>query len=57
MTRRVRMKASASDTGLEWNTAIWFNKKRNNYLLPIKADIRNKAPLKPEEMVSVSISI
>jgi len=52
-----RMKASANVNGLEWNTAIWFDKKLNTYLLPIKADIRKKASLKLDDRINVSISI
>jgi len=29
----------------KWETAIWFDTKRNTYLLPIKAEIRKKENL------------
>lgn len=52
-----RMKASANVNGSEWETAIWFDKKLDTYLLPIKADIRRKAGLNLEDNVSVSILV
>lgn len=35
-----RLKATAEIGNTQWNTAIWFDTKRNTYLLPLKADIR-----------------
>ncbi len=52
-----RMKARAVIGKLEWNTAIWYDRKKNTYLLPIKADIRNKACLTLDKSITVSISI
>lgn len=52
-----RMKASANVNGLKWDTAIWFDKKLDTYLLPIKADIRRKASLNSDDKISVSIII
>ncbi|XLS29621.1 DUF1905 domain-containing protein [Flavobacteriaceae bacterium M23B6Z8] len=52
-----RMKASAHLDGIQWETAIWFDKRLDTYLLPIKADIRKKAVLNLDDKVSVSISI
>ncbi len=52
-----RMKASAAIGKLEWDTAIWYDRKRNTYLLPVKADIRRKADLKLDEAIVVSIWI
>lgn len=37
-----RLKASASIGNCEWETAIWFDKKHNTYLLPLKSEIRKK---------------
>ena len=37
-----RMKATAAINHIKWDTAIWFDKKRNTYLLPIKAEVRKK---------------
>lgn len=52
-----RMKASAAIGKIEWDTAIWFDKKSNTYLLPVKADIRRKGCLQIGETISVSIWI
>ena len=52
-----RMKSSANVNGIEWETAIWFDKKLDTYLLPIKADIRRKLGLNLDDKISVSISI
>lgn len=40
-----RLKATAKIGNTEWKTAIWFDTKRNTYLLPIKATIRSKEHL------------
>jgi hypothetical protein len=37
-----RLKAKAKIGNSEWKTAIWFDTKRNTYLLPLKAEIRKK---------------
>lgn len=37
-----RMKIIAQIGEIKWNTAIWFDSKRNTYLLPMKAEIRTK---------------
>lgn len=52
-----RMKASATVKRFEWDSAIWFDKKLDTYLLPLKAVIRKKASLKLDERITVSISI
>lgn len=41
-----RLKATAKIGDTEWKTAIWFDTKKNTYLLPLKADIRKKKTLK-----------
>lgn len=41
-----RLKATAKIGGSEWKTAIWFDTKRNTYLLPVKATIRSKENLR-----------
>ena len=37
-----RLKATAKIANTQWETAIWFDTKQNTYLLPIKAEIREK---------------
>ena len=41
-----RMKAVAQIEDLRWETAIWFDTKMDTYILPIKAEVRNKGNLK-----------
>ena len=43
-----RLKATARIGKTEWKTAIWFDSKRNTYLLPLKAEIRKKENVKKE---------
>ncbi len=52
-----RMKASARISEIEWNTAIWFDKKRDTYLLPLKAEIRQKAKLKAGDDIQLILWI
>ncbi len=52
-----RMKVIASIQKVEWDTAIWFDKKQGIYLLPIKAEIRNSNKLTLDQFIEVSISI
>ncbi len=52
-----RMKAIASINDIEWDTAIWFDKKADTYLLPVKADIRKRANLALNQSIDVRISI
>lgn len=44
-----RMKAIAQIGELKWETAIWFDTKKDTYILPIKAEIRKKGKLHVEE--------
>lgn len=52
-----RMKAWACISEIEWNTAIWFDKKRGTYLLPLKAEIRQKAKLKAGDEIELVLWI
>ncbi|WP_299626650.1 DUF1905 domain-containing protein [uncultured Tenacibaculum sp.] len=52
-----RMKAIAKINEVEWNTSIWFDKKNETYLLPLKADIRKKAQLTLDLKIDVSIKV
>jgi hypothetical protein len=52
-----RLKANAKIGGCEWKTAIWFDTRHNTYLLPIKAEIRNKENLKVNQEIKVTIWI
>lgn len=50
-----RMKAEAQINEVQWETAIWYDSKRETYLLPIKADIRRMTGLLEEQNVEVSL--
>ena len=50
-----RMKAFACMGELTWETAIWFDTKLDTYLLPIKAEIRNKNSLKINQNIEMAI--
>lgn len=50
-----RLKATAKIGNTEWNTAIWFDTKRNTYLLPIKAMIRSQENLMLGEDIITTI--
>jgi hypothetical protein len=50
-----RLKATAKIGTTEWKTAIWFDTKRNTYLLPVKADIRTKEKLTIGKAFTVAI--
>jgi hypothetical protein len=52
-----RLKATAQIGNCEWKTAIWFDTKRNTYLLPLKAEIRKKEKLIINKTVSVILYI
>ena len=50
-----RLKAIARIGKTEWKTAIWFDTKRNTYLLPIKSEIRKKENVENETEIDVAI--
>ncbi|WP_035483138.1 DUF1905 domain-containing protein [Gaetbulibacter saemankumensis] len=50
-----RMKAIAEIGSKRWETAIWFDTKRNTYILPIKAEIRKKLNLTTNDMIHLTI--
>lgn len=52
-----RMKVTAIVKNISWETAIWFDTKKNTYLLPLKAEIRKKGGLKLDDIVSLNILI
>ncbi|HMX04993.1 MAG TPA: DUF1905 domain-containing protein [Chitinophagales bacterium] len=37
-----RLQITAKIGNTEWKSAIWYDTKRKTYLLPLKAEIRNK---------------
>lgn len=52
-----RLKAKASIGQYEWETAIWFDTKKNTYLLPLKSEVRKKCGLHETNTVEVVIYI
>lgn len=50
-----RLKATAEIGISQWKTAIWFDTKKNTYLLPIKAEIRKKENIDAEKLIDVII--
>ena len=52
-----RLKITAKIGGTEWRTAIWFDTKRQTYLLPIKGEIRKKEKIGAEQEVTVTLWI
>ncbi len=52
-----RMKVSASIANIIWDSAIWFDKKQQIYLLPVKAEIRKRNKLTLGQLTEVVISI
>lgn len=52
-----RMKAHAEIQELSWETAIWFDTKKDTYILPVKAEIRKKKHLKEDQDIKAHIWI
>lgn len=50
-----RLKAKSKIGNSEWDTAIWFDTKKNAYLLPIKAAIRKKEKLDIAHDLTITI--
>ncbi len=50
-----RMKTLAQIGEFKWDTAIWFDSKTENYLLPIKAEIRKKSSLEINKKIEITI--
>lgn len=48
-----RLKAAAKIGKSEWQTAIWFDTKRNIYLLPVKSEIRKREILEIDKNINV----
>ncbi len=52
-----RLKVVASINNSEWGTAIWFDTKRNTYLLPLKAEVRKKQNIHLNQSLVVTLWI
>jgi Domain of unknown function (DUF1905) len=52
-----RLKACAEIHRVKWDTAIWYDRKKKTYLLPIKSEIRKKVKLDLGKLLDVIISL
>jgi hypothetical protein len=50
-----RLKATAEIGKNRWETAIWFDTKKNTYLLPLKAVIRKSEGISAGNRVNVTV--
>lgn len=52
-----RLSAAVTLGAIAWESALWFDTKRNTYLLPIKTEIRKKAGLTVGTTLSLVVRI
>jgi len=52
-----RMKITAKVNSTEWKTSIWFDTKKDTYMLPLKAEIRKKEKIVLDENVKIVIFV
>ena len=52
-----RLKAVAKTGNTQWKTAIWFDTKRQTYLLPVKSEIRKKEQILPNAQIHVTLCL
>ncbi len=52
-----RLKVTARIEATEWRTAIWFDLKKGTYLLPLKAEIRNKYKIQAGDRVELKVCV
>lgn len=50
-----RLKATAKIGASTWDTAIWFDTKKNTYILPLKAQIRQQEKLETGQKITAFI--
>ena len=50
-----RLKARARIGGQTWETALWFDRSADAYLLPVRTGIRKQEDLLPGDWVEVTI--
>lgn len=50
-----RLKATAEIGKTQWKTAMWFDTKRNTYLLPLKAAIRKKENIEAGNIIKAAV--
>jgi len=52
-----RLKATARLGTSQWETAIWFDTRRQTYLLPVRAAVRRREKIGAGDAASVSIRV
>ena len=52
-----RLKSSVNIGETTWKTSIWFDRKLQTYLLPIKASVRKKELIEKDKIVTVKIFV
>ena len=52
-----RLKANATIGASNWDSAIWYDTKRESYLLPLKAEIRKKEVVDSGDTITVQLKI
>jgi hypothetical protein len=52
-----RLTVAARIGATEWRAAIWFDTKRNTYLLPLKAEVRKRENLVAGKSVKAAVII
>ncbi|MBL7830472.1 MAG: DUF1905 domain-containing protein [Saprospiraceae bacterium] len=52
-----RLKVNAKIGNSSWETSIWFDKKLNTYLLPLKVKIRKEANIEVGQVIKVVLNI
>lgn len=50
-----RLRVVAQIGQVRWSTAIWFDTKKNCYLLPLKSEVRKKEKLFPKSKARIQI--
>lgn len=50
-----RLKTVAQIGKSEWKTAVWYDSKKNTYILPLKADIRKKEIIEIDKNIEVAL--
>ena len=50
-----RLKATVQIGSSRWDTAIWYDTKQKTYLLPVKAEVRNRESLVADAMIRVML--
>jgi hypothetical protein len=51
------LRVKASIGGAAWKTSLFYDTKRNAFLLPVKADVRRKARIEADAELDLSVEI